>query len=303
MKGPSFIDWTSRLHAFCWDRLEMRPRGRAQLRELVRQRAEALGLVVHERPPTYAGQEQIADWPYYRPSEHGDWLFSPWKGWGEFAAYLRAAVPHSAIAPERLYVLYTLAQQALQVEGDFVECGVWKGGSAILLSRLLHDGADGTGRRLYLFDTFRGMPRTDPRFDSYYKGGEFADTDTEAVRARLPFPSVAAFRPGLIPDTFAGLEALRIAFAHIDVDIYPSVKACCEFVYPRLSVGGVMIFDDYAWSTCPGARAAVDEYFASRPVKPLVLQNGQALLFKSAPEVEPLCQGSRANKEGLGAAA
>ena len=273
-----------RLEGLLWSRIDSAPVARGRLRQFVKSQAEALAIVCYDRPPTYPGQQEISDWAFYRPSEHGDWLFSPWKGWGEFADYLHAAAPYTCIEPERLYVLFSLARQALAIEGDLVECGVWKGGSAILFSKLLHAYDRGEGRRLYLFDTFAGMPKTDPSFDTYYKGGEFSDTDLVSVRTRIPFPESTVFLQGLIPETFGGLESLRIAFAHIDVDIYPSVKACCEFVYPRLAVGGVMVFDDYAWSTCHGARRAVDEYFAARIIKPLVFQNGQAVVFKSVPE-------------------
>jgi O-methyltransferase len=89
------------------------------------------------------------------------------------------------------------------------------------------------------------------------------------------------FHKGLIPETFLGLEESRIAMAHVDVDIYSAVRACCEFIFPRLRVGGFMVFDDYGFPTCPGARTAVDEFFVGRSATPLVLQTGQAVVFKS----------------------
>jgi O-methyltransferase len=231
--------------------------------------------------PTYEGLSRVPDLPYYRASEHGDYMFSPWLGYGEFGALLKEASQFSAITAERLWMLYTLATQSLALDGDLVECGVWRGGSAMMFSRLLHRPGVDASRRLYLFDTFAGMPPTHPEFDPYYKGGEFSDTSLEAVRGRLPFTERVEFRKGFIPDTFAGLEHLRVAFAHVDVDIHDSVKACCEFLYPRLMAGGIMVFDDYAWSTCAGARRAVDDYFADLPVRPLALSNGQAIVFKS----------------------
>jgi O-methyltransferase len=159
---------------------------------------------------------------------------------------------------------------------------VWKGGTAVLLAKLLADHPR-PGRLLHLFDTFGGMPPTTP-YDTYYKGGEFADTSVEAVRAKLPAAEFVRFHPGLIPATFAGLDGSRFAFAHIDLDVYRPILDACAFVYPRLAVGGVMVFDDYGWSTCPGARRAVDEFFAGRGVRPLVLSNGQAVVFKGVAE-------------------
>ncbi|HEY1687085.1 MAG TPA: TylF/MycF/NovP-related O-methyltransferase [Tepidisphaeraceae bacterium] len=232
-------------------------------------------------PAIYEGLTRVPDLQFYRASEHGDYLFSPWLGYGEFGALLKEASQFSAISPERLWTLYTMASQALNLDGDLVECGVWRGGSAMLFSRLLHRADVRENRRLYLFDTFAGMPPTSQEHDPYYRGGEFADTSAEAVLARLPHRQRVEIRKGFIPDTFAGLENLRVSFAHVDVDIYDSIKACCEFLYPRLVVGGIMVFDDYAWSTCAGARKAVDDYFAALPVRPLVLSNGQAIVFKS----------------------
>jgi O-methyltransferase len=246
-------------------------------------------VVSYPYPPRYPGQDAIPDIDFYRPSEHGDWLFSPWRaqdelrGFGEFHGYLRTALEAAtAVGPERLYTLFTLARQCLQLEGDFVEAGVWKGGTAAMFAKLIREHSP-RPRQFHLFDTFAGMPPTHEH-DAYYKGGEFADTSVGVVRAKLGDAEFAAFHPGLIPDTFAGCEGLRFAFAHVDLDVYQSIRDACAFIYPRLAVGGVMVFDDYAWSTCPGARRAVDEFFATRLMRPLVLSNGQGVVFKALAE-------------------
>lgn len=241
--------------------------------------------VSYPYPPRYEGQDAIPDRAFYRPSEHGDWLFSPWlahgepRGFAEFHDYLMTAITAgTAVGPERLYTLFTLARQCLHLPGDLIETGVWKGGTAALFAKLIREHSPHS-RQLHLFDTFAGMPPTHEH-DTYYKGGEFADTSLDAVRAKVNDEFVQ-FHAGLIPDTFAGCEDLRFCFAHIDLDVYQSIRDACAFVYPRLAVGGVMVFDDYAWSTCPGARRAVDEFFASRVMRPLVLSNGQAIVFKA----------------------
>ena len=95
-----------------------------------------------------------------------------------------------------------------------------------------------------------------------------------------------SFHKGFIPDTFAGLEKSKIAFAHIDVDIYQSVSDCCQFLYPLLVPGGVLIFDDYGLPTCPGARLAVDCFFTAKAETPIVLPTGQAIVIK-LPSVVP----------------
>jgi O-methyltransferase len=158
------------------------------------------------------------------------------------------------------------------------ECGVYKGGTAAMMAAILNDKAP--SKRLHLFDTFEGMPVTDAKKD-WHKKGDFADTSVEAVTNYIGRDDLCVVHPGFIPDTFAGLESAQAAFVHIDVDIYRSILDCLDFVWPRLSSGGFVVFDDYGFPTCPGAREAVDEFFASERCVPLCLPTGQALIFKS----------------------
>lgn len=222
----------------------------------------------------------LPDGEYYRP------LFSPWhgEGLGEFGRYYQYAKSVSLVSPDRCYMLYTLASQAANLNGQWYECGVYKGGTATLLANLLSDKGKGQTTQLHLFDTFEGMPETDPERDLHLKG-DFDDTSLEAVSEQvcknIKDRSLINFHKGFIPDTFASLEDHTIAFAHIDVDIYKSIIDSCEFIYPRMERGGFMIFDDYGFGSCPGARQAVDEFFSNKPEQVLVLPTGQALVFIS----------------------
>lgn len=135
-------------------------------------------------------------------------------------------------------------------------------------------------RRLRLFDTFAGMPETDPEKDQHRRG-DFGDTSLDKVRSVVGDAEFITYHQGVIPDTFKGLESSRISLAHVDVDIYKSVMDCCEFIFPRLVSGGFIVFDDYGFPSCAGARRAVDEFFRDTDIVPLVLPTGQALAFKS----------------------
>jgi O-methyltransferase len=138
-------------------------------------------------------------------------------------------------------------------------------------------------RTVHLFDTFEGMPETDPTRDLHGQG-DFSDTSLKGVQAFLSgLPSVQ-FYPGLFPDTAGPVADKTFAFVHVDVDIYRSVLDCCEFFYPRLAVGGVMVFDDYGFRSCPGARAAVDEFFLNRPERPVYLATGQCVVIRMPSE-------------------
>ena len=123
------------------------------------------------------------------------------------------------------------------------------------------------------------MPQTDPAKD-YHKQGEFSDTSAEAVKEYVSSHGNCEIRKGYMPDTFRGLESSQIAFVHIDVDIYRSILDSLQSVWPRLSVGGFIVFDDYGFPSCPGARFAVDEFFSGKASVPFCLHTGQAVVFK-----------------------
>ena len=215
---------------------------------------------------------KIPDGELYDP------LFSPWKGGGEFARYRELARPYTLVSDDRLYVLYILARNAVRLDGDFLECGVYRGGTARMLAAFVAAQPQPKGK-LHLFDTFSGMPETDARVD-LHKKGDFADTSLEEVQRVVGHPELVAFHPGWVPNTFSEIGDSRVAMAHVDVDIYRSVWDCCEFIYPRLRPGSAMVFDDYGFPSCPGARKAVDEFFAGRPESPMVLQTGQAIVIR-----------------------
>ena len=82
----------------------------------------------------------------------------------ESSAYPEKARPLTLVSPDRCHLLYSLALQALNLNGEVWECGVYKGGTALLLASLIAEKADPSRRpTIRLFDTFEGMPETDPK--------------------------------------------------------------------------------------------------------------------------------------------
>jgi O-methyltransferase len=220
----------------------------------------------------YATLRKVPDAHLYNPR------FQPWLGLPEFRLAYDEISDRTLINPESAWVLYSLARQAFAVSGDFLEAGVYRGGTA----RLLREIIDKSGERriLHLLDTFAGMPKTDPAHD-IHREKDFSDTTVDAVASFVGKEKWILYRKGYIPDSFKGMEGNRFAFAHIDVDVYKSVLDCCEFIYPRMVCGGVLVFDDYGFPSCPGARAAVDDYFLDKREIPLVLHSGQAIVFRA----------------------
>jgi hypothetical protein len=174
---------------------------------------------------------------------------------------------------------------ANRIPGAFVECGVWKGGStmaaALSYRRLKREDVD-----LFLFDTFEGMPQPGeedicrstgaPARDILAESGNLSHmkclAPIDEVRRNLQSTGYPAerlhFVQGMVEDTIPAHAPEQISILRLDTDWYASTRHELEHLYPRLAKNGVLIIDDYGdWD---GARKAVDEYFATMHLKPLL---------------------------------
>lgn len=212
-------------------------------------------------------------------------IYSPWYEEEFLRNTFEPVSGRTLLTEDRCYILEQFVRQCALLEGDMAECGVYKGGGALLMARALQAARAGEGRapgELFLFDTFEGMPDTSGADAKVHDAGDFGDTSLASVtRLMSPFP-FATLRPGFIPATLAGLEDRKFSFVHIDVDLYRSTLDCLDFFFPRLVSGGIILFDDYGMRIYEQAqKKAVDEFFASRSVKPISLTNGQTFLIKA----------------------
>ena len=153
----------------------------------------------------------------------------------------------------RLRTLFLFARAVKDVDGAVAELGVYKGRSAQLLARALPT------KEIHLFDTWTGMPAMqDFRIDDH-RVGDFADCSLADTQLRLYENQNVIFHQGVFPKTAEDLGHRRFSLAHFDGDLYASCTAFIEFFYPRMSKGGVMVFDDYDWPQCQGVRKAIEE--------------------------------------------
>lgn len=160
--------------------------------------------------------------------------------------------PGSLLAPTTIEEMVQYATQTPW--GCFVEIGVYKGGSAFHLAAL----AKRQGRLFFGYDTFTGIPVSDPAIDCH-QVGDFGDTDYESVCAAIPS---GKFIKGLFPDSM--LETMPpVAFAHLDVDQYESYLNCIDAIRPLMVRGGIIWMDDPDVSHLPGASAACFDRFGN----------------------------------------
>jgi len=192
-----------------------------------------------------------------------------------FEKHFAPAAMGGLVDRDRCKVLYTSLLQALKVPGEVWECGVYRGHTAAMLANVCAD----SGRVLDLFDSFEGLPEPGPL--DHHRKGEFAATVEEA-RKLIGHDDIVYYHKGWFPAVFHEAPDGLIAFAHIDVDLYQSTLDCCRHIWPRMAVGGIMVFDDYGFPTTQGARKAIDDYFAEKRVQLVVLPTKQAMVTKEA---------------------
>lgn len=220
-----------------------------------------------------------------RVSSHGTRL--PVEATPADAALISSLRPFTMTSAERLWSLVGAVRHVTDagLAGDFVECGVWRGGSVMAMAQELSN-LGVVDRRIWLYDTFAGM--TEPTDFDIEAGTGVAASDMLAstavgdgnnvwcvagradVEANVrstgyPFEQFT-FVEGDVAKTLQTSAPESIALLRLDTDWYESTRVGLEVLYPRLVPGGVCILDDYGhWQ---GARTAVDDYFASLGHRP-----------------------------------
>ena len=177
-----------------------------------------------------------------------------------------------------------LARGCLEVPGDFVEFGCYKGDTSLLLAELLVEkSVDKVGKsggndakRLWVYDSFEGLPEKTAMDESVlgedFKGGELSVTKREVkqrfLRAGLPVPVI---KKGWFSDLKDDDLPEKIAFAFLDGDFYESIRDSLRLVAPRMSEGGVIVVHDYTNPALPGVKRAVEEWQSAAALKIVLL--------------------------------
>ena len=203
--------------------------------------------------------------------------YSPWLLDESFQKVYESIKDKTLIDIYRLYELWSIAHQQRDVEGDFLEVGVWRGGSGVLLGKALA----GTDKKLFLADTFSGVVNAGPN-DSTYKGGEHADVSLSEVRSLLRENGIpnSEILVGEFPlKTAMSIEG-NLSLVHIDVDVYNSAKDILNWCLPRMKSGAIIVFDDYGFISTDGVTKLVNESLATNTFLFIHNLNGHAILMK-----------------------
>jgi hypothetical protein len=211
------------------------------------------------------GTKGAAEWPALPDVE-------PW-----VEAIIKRVRPFTMTSAERISALCNAVRYTTRhnIPGDIVECGTWRGGS-MMAAALSLQAEQNLSRTLHLFDTFAGMPPPCD-IDRTVFSGEAASSLLEKadgssliwacasiddVRANMAATNYPAgrikFIEGRVEDTIPSEAPDEISVLRLDTDWYESTKHALVHLYPKISIGGVLIIDDYGY--WEGARKAVDEY-------------------------------------------
>jgi hypothetical protein len=207
----------------------------------------------------------------------------------EFLTIYKMCSEFTMTSVERMYSLYLSVDYILKnnIPGDFVECGVWRGGSAMLICSMLK-GRDISNRTVFLYDTFTGMPDAslfDISFDDQYASDLLKDSTKDENSniwciagendvknnlklTGLSFKNIVMIK-GMVEETLNTKNIPhQISLLRLDTDWYESTRVELEVLFPKLSINGVLILDDYGhWK---GSKKAVDEYLKKNKINILL---------------------------------
>ena len=206
----------------------------------------------------------------------------------DFFELAKQCKPYTMTSTERLYSVYKSVEYCIinNIKGDFVECGVWKGGSSMMIAlSLLKNNV--TDKKIYLYDTFEGMSEpteNDVNYANHKAEKKYQETLNEGIGSDWCRPEIdevkknlystgnpkenIIFVKGKVEDSIPKTIPNHIALLRLDTDWYESTKHEMDNLYPILSKNGVLIIDDYGhWRGC---RKAIDEFFAKNNVSILL---------------------------------
>jgi hypothetical protein len=187
----------------------------------------------------------------------------------------------------RLHTLAWAADIAMQLEGDFVECGVFEGFMAQTI--IEYTSFADAPRKFYLYDTFEGFsPQYSepddfgPRSGFYHFANKVYSRDglyDDVVKRFAPYHNAKVIR-GVVPDVLHDISPETIAFLHIDMNSPRAEKGALEVLFERVVPGGVIVFDDYGWLSYAKQMEAADSFMNARGYFVLELPTGQGVTVK-----------------------
>lgn len=207
----------------------------------------------------------MKDENFIRAYQKGENLDSWWKGQIQW----------------RVHILFWAVTRALQLEGDFVECGVNRGGFARSIIEYVDFGRI-KDKKYYLLDTFEGLLEEYISAEEKAYGineYEYAECYEEVKKTFGDYQNVVLVK-GAVPDTLSEVKSEKVSFLSIDMNCVEPEIAAAEFFWDKLVSGAAIVLDDYGWAKHILQKKAFDKFAAEKGVPILSLPTGQGLILK-----------------------
>ena len=179
-----------------------------------------------------------------------------------------------------------LARKCLEVEGDYVELGCYRGDTSLMLAEILREynvgivekSVEKPAKKLWIYDSFEGLPEKTEKDQSAlgedFKAKELFVTKRE-VKER--FLRAGYKLPVIKKAWFNELEGQdlpdKIAFAFLDGDFYESIRDSLKLIDKKMTKNGIIVIHDYLNPALPGVKRAVDEWLTNKQVKTETFQS------------------------------
>ena len=238
-------------------------------------RITARWIITRNKDQRHYAMERLAN--MFNPHFHFTEAGQVWRNDKVFEENYIGLVGNDFHSIDRKYTVKQFLQLIKNIPGDMAECGVYKGATAWFICTFIKE--HGLSKALHVFDSFEGLSKPKSEDGTYWAAGNLA-TDETTCRNNLSSFDFVKYYKGWIPDRFFEVETTRFSFVHIDVDLYQPTFDAVSFFYERLNKGGIMICDDYGFSTCPGAKKAMDDFFADKTEAVIMLTTGQGFIIK-----------------------
>lgn len=201
--------------------------------------------------------------------------------------FMELAERHADLTPIpnwhwNLYTALWAVQLASRQPGDFVELGVFKGHTTLFIAEYIQFEKE--ARTWWLYDTFEGVPDDQANDDRWREASANVYKGTfslEEVQARFAAYANVRLIKGRVPEVLVAQSPEQIAFLHVDLNNATAEIGALEALYERVSPGGVILFDDFAWAVSRAQFDAESAWFAARGRSVLALPTGQGLFVKT----------------------
>jgi O-methyltransferase len=240
--------------------------------KLLRKVAQIFGYdVLFSKQSRGGGHEKVTPYATY----------APWRTDLAFIEVYNQIKNNTLVDIYRCYELWQLVDETYGLEGAIIEIGVWRGGTGALIAKRAE--LLGITQRVYLCDTFTGVVKAGES-DSFYKGGEHSDTSKSAADALINKLGLsnAEILAGIFPeDTSEMVVDETFRFCHIDVDVFQSAKDIVGWIWDKLAVGGIIVFDDYGFKSCGGITKFVNQERKKNDRTVIHNLNGHGIIIKT----------------------